>query len=193
MVSRPSWLTQWPVKVSGSWYSVCSWALFSISMAWFTLVGAGGSWLLPQPGSNARARPTAQRLVILFFMVTLPFKVFLPARGWHCKTIRIRMYNGIPNVAAMIHRQPAPARGWLRWMLRIRTYHDSGLRRMAADCRRYSGYVHYDTVWLIRLKYRYVAGGRLPPLQYICSEIPYFQRIYYRFASVKCRKRGALP
>ena len=28
--------------------------------------------------------------------------------------------NGIRNVAAMIHRHPAPPRGWPRWMLRIR-------------------------------------------------------------------------
>ena len=33
----------------------------------------------------------------------------------------IRYVNGMRNVAAMIHRQPAPPRGWPRWMLRIRT------------------------------------------------------------------------
>ena len=44
-----------------------------------------------------------------------------------------------------------------------------------------------------------VAGGRLPPLRYICSELPYFQRVYRCFASVKCknvvhyRRGGNLP
>ena len=40
---------------------------------------------------------------------------------------------------------------------------------------------------------RNAAGGRLPPLQYICSESPCFQRVCHRFASVKYQKRNALP
>ena len=34
--------------------------------------------------------------------------------------------------------------------------------RMAADCRRYTGFVHCDTICSIQFNYRNVAGGRLP-------------------------------
>ena len=50
-------------------------------------------------------------------------------------------YNGIRNVAAMIHRQPAPARGWPRWMFGIRTSNEWPYGRVAAGCRRYARYV----------------------------------------------------
>ena len=64
---------------------------------------------------------------------------------------------------------------------------------MAADCRRYTGFIQRNTIFSIRLNTRNAAGGRLPPLQNICTESPCFQRVYHRFASVKYQKRNALP
>ena len=47
--------------------------------------------------------------------------------------------------------------------------------------------------FIIRLKTRYVAGGQLPPLRYICFVLPHIQRVYLRFAFVKMWKHGTLP
>ena len=76
-----------------------------------------------------------------------------------------RRYSGVPpnirnNVAALTQRHPAPARGWHRWTIQIRTYHGSGpAGRMAADCRRYTGFVHCGTVLVIRLRYFITGTG----------------------------------
>ena len=46
--------------------------------------------------------------------------------------------------------------------------------------------------FMIRPGHRYVAGGRLPPLRYICFVLPRIQRVCHCFAPVKCQKRGTL-
>ena len=68
-----------------------------------------------------------------------------------------RRYSGVPpnirnNVAALTQRHPAPARGWLRGMLRIRTSNEWPYGQWRQDCRRYTGFVQWDPVSLIRLR-----------------------------------------
>ena len=50
--------------------------------------------------------------------------------------------NGKPNVAAMIHRQPAPPRGWPSLDVTNTNIQRVALRPMAAGCRRYTRYVN---------------------------------------------------
>ena len=70
---------------------------------------------------------------------------------------------------------PAPRRGW-----------------MALGQRRYICTVYWVLPFTRTGYICYVAGGRLPPLRYICYELPCFQRVYHCFAFIKCEKRGAL-
>ena len=98
------------------------------------------------------------------------------------------------NVAAMIHRHSSPARGWPRGMLRIRTSNEwpyGQWRQIAAAT------VGCTMFWVVPFtptgSTSNVAGGRLPPLRYICYKYRVFNVSIHVLRFGKCEKRGTLP
>ena len=90
---------------------------------------------------------------------------------------RLSLYGVVPlNITGYIYNGASPWRGW-----------------MALGQRRYICTV-YRVIPFTRTGYiRYVAGGRLPPLQYICYKYHIFYVSNVGFAFQKMRKHCTLP
>ena len=88
------------------------------------------------------------------------------------------------NVAAMIHRHPAPARGWPRWMLRIRKSNEwpyGQWRQIAAATPGTSN----SKPNVAAMTHRHPAPGGLAPLNVWNTNI---QRVALRPMAAGCRR-----
>ena len=98
------------------------------------------------------------------------------------------------NVAALTQRHSSPGQGLAPWDVTDTNVQRVALRPMAADCRRYSGGTIFRVIPFTPTgSTSNVAGGRLPPLRYICYKYRVFNVSIHVLRFGKCEKRGTLP